>query len=124
MPGAFDIVTCMEMLEHVPDPGSTVAACAALAKPGGTLIVSTINRNPKSYLFAIVGAEYVLQLLPRGTHDWVAFHPSLRARRARPARGPRSRRVHRSRLQPADEGVPARPARHDVNYIAAFRKAA
>ncbi len=73
MPGSFDVVTCMEMLEHVPDPGSVIAACARLAKPGGQLFFSTINRNPKSYLFAIVGAEYVLRLLPRGTHDFAKF---------------------------------------------------
>ena len=73
MPQHFDTVTCMEMLEHVPDPASTVAACAALAKPGGDVFFSTINRNPKSYLFAIVGAEYVLRLLPRGTHDYAKF---------------------------------------------------
>jgi 2-polyprenyl-6-hydroxyphenyl methylase/3-demethylubiquinone-9 3-methyltransferase len=70
---SFDIVTCMEMLEHVPDPGATVAACAALLKPGGRAFFSTINRNLKSYLFAIVGAEYVLKLLPRGTHDYARF---------------------------------------------------
>ncbi len=69
----FDCVTCLEMLEHVPDPASTVAACAKLAKPGGRLFFSTLNRNPKSWLFAIVGAEYVLRLLPRGTHDWQKF---------------------------------------------------
>jgi 2-polyprenyl-6-hydroxyphenyl methylase/3-demethylubiquinone-9 3-methyltransferase len=72
-PGAFDVVTCMEMLEHVPDPASTVAACARLAKPGGWVFFSTINRNPKSFLFAIVGAEYVLRLLPRGTHEYARF---------------------------------------------------
>ena len=72
-PGAFDVVTCMEMLEHVPDPASTVAACAKLAKPGGRVFFSTINRNPKSFLFAIVGAEYVLRLLPRGTHEFARF---------------------------------------------------
>jgi len=72
-PGAFDVVTCMEMLEHVPDPGSIVAACATLAAPGGTVVFSTLNRNPKSYLFAILGAEYLLRLLPRGTHDWAKF---------------------------------------------------
>ena len=72
-PEAFDAVTCMEMLEHVPDPASTVAACARLAKPGGQVFFSTINRNPKSYLFAIIGAEYVLRLLPRGTHDFAKF---------------------------------------------------
>ncbi len=72
-PASFDTVTCLEMLEHVPDPESTVRACAALAKPGGTLFFSTINRNPKSFLFAIIGAEYVLRLLPRGTHDYSKF---------------------------------------------------
>ncbi len=69
-PGAFDVVTCMEMLEHVPDPASVTTACARLARPGGALFFATINRNPKSYLFAIVGAEYVLGLLPKGTHDY------------------------------------------------------
>ncbi|MEP7156112.1 MAG: bifunctional 2-polyprenyl-6-hydroxyphenol methylase/3-demethylubiquinol 3-O-methyltransferase UbiG [Betaproteobacteria bacterium] len=72
-PGAYDCVTCMEMLEHVPDPASTVRACAALAKPGGWLFFSTINRNPKSFLFAIVGAEYVLNMLPKGTHEYRRF---------------------------------------------------
>jgi 2-polyprenyl-6-hydroxyphenyl methylase/3-demethylubiquinone-9 3-methyltransferase len=70
MPGAFDVVTCMELLEHVPNPGAMVRACAALARPGGRLFFSTINRNLKSYLFAILGAEYVLKLLPRGTHEY------------------------------------------------------
>ena len=69
-PGSFDVVTCMEMLEHVPDPSLVVKACAALVKPGGLVFFSTINRNAKAYLFAIVGAEYVLNLLPRGTHDY------------------------------------------------------
>lgn len=71
--GAYDVVTCMEMLEHVPDPGATVAACASLVKPGGHVFFSTINRNPKAYLMAVVGAEYVLRLLPRGTHDYARF---------------------------------------------------
>ena len=71
--GEFDIVTCMEMLEHVPDPASTIAACSALLKPGGRAFFSTINRNPKAYLFAIVGAEYILNLLPKGTHDFKNF---------------------------------------------------
>jgi 2-polyprenyl-6-hydroxyphenyl methylase/3-demethylubiquinone-9 3-methyltransferase len=69
-PAGFDIVTCMEMLEHVPDPGSVIRACAALCKPGGDLYFSTISRNPKAWLLAIVGAEYVLNLLPKGTHDY------------------------------------------------------
>jgi len=72
-PGTFDVVTCMEMLEHVPDPASIVAACAQLVKPGGQLFFSTLNRNPKSWLFAIVGAEYILKLLPRGTHEYLKF---------------------------------------------------
>ena len=72
-PGAYDVVTCMEMLEHVPGPASVVAAIATLAKPGGSVVISTLNRNPKSYLFAVIGAEYVLGLLPKGTHDWSRF---------------------------------------------------
>jgi 2-polyprenyl-6-hydroxyphenyl methylase/3-demethylubiquinone-9 3-methyltransferase len=72
-PGAFDVVTCLEMLEHVPDPAQVVRSCAALVKPGGHVFFSTINRNPKSFLFAIVGAEYVLRLLPSGTHDYEKF---------------------------------------------------
>ncbi|MBV1921888.1 MAG: bifunctional 2-polyprenyl-6-hydroxyphenol methylase/3-demethylubiquinol 3-O-methyltransferase UbiG [Pseudomonadales bacterium] len=72
-PGSFDIVTCLEMLEHVPDPASVVQACATLVKPGGHIFFSTINRNPKSYLFAIVGAEYLLNLVPRGTHEYMRF---------------------------------------------------
>ena len=72
-PGEFDVVTCLEMLEHVPDPAAVVRACATLVKPGGHLFSSTINRNPKAYMFAILGAEYVLQLLPRGTHTYNKF---------------------------------------------------
>ena len=72
-PALYDVVTCMEMLEHVPDPAAIVAACAKLVKPGGHVFFSTLNRNPKSYLFAIIGAEYVLNLLPRGTHDYAKF---------------------------------------------------
>ncbi|MDR1853891.1 MAG: bifunctional 2-polyprenyl-6-hydroxyphenol methylase/3-demethylubiquinol 3-O-methyltransferase UbiG [Azoarcus sp.] len=84
--GQFDVVTCMEMLEHVPDPASTVAACARLVKPGGQVFFATLNRNPKSYLFAIVGAEYVLKLLPTGTHDYARFlKPSELARFCRDA---------------------------------------
>ena len=72
-PESFDVVTCMEMLEHVPDPASIVRACAVLSKPGGSVFFSTLNRNPKSFMFAIVGAEYLLRLLPRGTHEYVRF---------------------------------------------------
>ena len=71
--GHFDIVTCMEMLEHVPDPSSVIEACSRLVRPGGHLFFSTINRNPKSYLFAIIGAEYLLRMLPKGTHDFSKF---------------------------------------------------
>jgi 2-polyprenyl-6-hydroxyphenyl methylase / 3-demethylubiquinone-9 3-methyltransferase len=84
--GGFDVVTCMELLEHVPGPASVVAACARLARPGGQVFFSTINRNPKSYLFAVLGAEYLLRLLPRGTHDYLRFiKPSELARYAREA---------------------------------------
>lgn len=83
-PASFDIVTCMEMLEHVPDPASTVRACSQLVKPGGHVFFSTINRNPKAWLMAIVGAEYILQLLPRGTHEYKKFiKPSELARWSR-----------------------------------------
>ena len=85
-PGAFDAVTCMEMLEHVPDPASVVQACGKLVKPGGWVFFSTINRNPKSFLFAIIGAEYLLNLLPRGTHEYLKFiRPSELAGYCRPA---------------------------------------
>jgi 2-polyprenyl-6-hydroxyphenyl methylase / 3-demethylubiquinone-9 3-methyltransferase len=85
-PGQFDVVTCMEMLEHVPDPASSVRACAALVKPGGWAFFSTLNRNPKSFLFAIIGAEYVLKLLPKGTHEYARFiRPSELARHLRDA---------------------------------------
>ncbi len=72
-PASFDVVTCMEMLEHVPDPSAIVAACAKLVKPDGSVFFSTINRNPKAYLFAVIGAEYVLNMLPKGTHDYAKF---------------------------------------------------
>ncbi len=86
MPGAFDAVTCLEMLEHVPNPSSIVNACTRLVKPGGQVFFSTLNRNPKSYLFAVVGAEYVLKMLPKGTHDYAKFiKPSELARWAKMA---------------------------------------
>lgn len=85
-PGQYDIVTCMEMLEHVPDPASTITACARLVRPGGHVFFSTLNRNLKSYLFAIIGAEYVLNLLPRGTHEYAKFiKPSELSRYCRDA---------------------------------------
>src|ERR687889_1813050 len=88
-PEQYDVVTCMELLEHVPDPAATVQACAELVKPGGYVFFATINRNPKSYLFAVVGAEYVLNLLPRGTHDYAKFiKPSELSAMCRRARLP------------------------------------
>ena len=84
--GQYDVLTCMEMLEHVPDPASVVSACAQLVKPGGQIFFSTINRNPKSYLLAVIGAEYILRLLPRGTHDYTKFlKPAELARYSRAA---------------------------------------
>jgi 2-polyprenyl-6-hydroxyphenyl methylase / 3-demethylubiquinone-9 3-methyltransferase len=86
-PHQFDVVTCMEMLEHVPDPASTIQACAQLVKPGGQVFFSTINRNPKAYLFAVIGAEYVLNMLPKGTHDYAKFlKPAELAAMARQAK--------------------------------------
>ncbi|MCP5220065.1 MAG: bifunctional 2-polyprenyl-6-hydroxyphenol methylase/3-demethylubiquinol 3-O-methyltransferase UbiG [Zoogloeaceae bacterium] len=84
MPAHFDAVTCLEMLEHVPDPASIVKACATLVKPGGHVFFSTLNRNPKSYLLSVIGAEYLLRMLPRGTHDYAKFiKPSELARHCR-----------------------------------------
>jgi 2-polyprenyl-6-hydroxyphenyl methylase/3-demethylubiquinone-9 3-methyltransferase len=117
-----DVVTCMEMLEHVPEPSVTIAACSALLKPGGLAVFSTINRNPKSYLLAVIGAEYVLRLLPRGTHDYARFiRPSELCRHARDAG-----------LDPISMiGMTYNPLTRryrlgqdlDVNYIVACRKA-
>ncbi len=85
-PAAFDVVTCMEMLEHVPDPAAVVQACSTLVRPGGWVFFSTLNRNPKAFLFAVIGAEYLLRLLPRGTHEYARFiRPSELARWCREA---------------------------------------
>ena len=85
-PAHFDAVTCLEMLEHVPDPAQTIAACATLVKPGGDVFLSTLNRNPKAYLFAVIGAEYILNMLPKGTHDYAKFiKPAELIRMARDA---------------------------------------
>jgi 2-polyprenyl-6-hydroxyphenyl methylase/3-demethylubiquinone-9 3-methyltransferase len=120
-PGEFDVVTCMEMLEHVPDPASVVRACADLAKPGGWLFFSTINRNPKSFLFAIIGAEYVLKLLPKGTHSWEAFiKPSELAESAR-ASGLEITTVIGMTYNPFTE-VYRLGSDTSVNYIVAARK--
>ncbi len=120
-PESYDIVTCMEMLEHVPDPASTVAACARLARPGGWVFLSTLNRNPKSYLFAIVGAEYVLNLLPRGTHDWARFiRPSELAAHTRQA-GLDTVEIVGMTYNPLTK-IYRLEADTDVNYLMACRK--
>ena len=121
-PGSFDIVTCLEMLEHVPNPATTIAACADLDKDDGRVFFSTINRNPKAYLFAVIGAEYLLQLLPRGTHDYTKFiRPSEMEGWAREAG-----------LQLTDlSGMSYNPLTREytlgkdvsVNYLACFQKA-
>ncbi len=120
--GEFDVVTCLEMLEHVPDPAAIIAACAQLVKDDGLIVLSTINRNPKSYLFAVIGAEYLLRLLPKGTHDYAKFiRPSEMEAWARAAG-----------LQLTDlTGMSYNPLTQEyrlgsdvsVNYLAAFRKA-
>jgi 2-polyprenyl-6-hydroxyphenyl methylase/3-demethylubiquinone-9 3-methyltransferase len=116
----YDVVTCMEMLEHVPNPASTVNACARLVKPGGWIFFSTINRNPKSYLFAIIGAEYVLNLLPRGTHDYAKFiKPSELARMARRA-GLDVAELIGMTYNPITKVYALGPD-SDVNYIMAYR---
>lgn len=121
MPGAFDVVTCMEMLEHVPDPASTVRACAQLVRPGGTVFFSTINRNPKSYLYAVIGAEYVLNLLPRGTHDYARFiSPSELARFCREA-GLAADEVIGMSYNPFSKTY-ALGADTDVNYLVRTRR--
>ena len=121
MPGAFDLVCCLEMLEHVPDPESVVAACAALTRPGGTLVFSTINRNPKSYALAIVAAEHVLKLIPRGTHDYAKFiRPSELDRWARAA-GLETRGLRGLRYNPLLKSATLADD-VDVNYLMHCRK--
>jgi 2-polyprenyl-6-hydroxyphenyl methylase/3-demethylubiquinone-9 3-methyltransferase len=119
--GVYDVVTCMEMLEHVPEPELTVRACAALARPGGWVFFSTLNRNPKSFLLAIVGAEYVLNLLPKGTHEYARFiKPSELTRAARGA-GLQLHEVVGLTYNPFSKTA-ALGRDTDVNYLAAFRK--
>ncbi|MBA2658629.1 MAG: bifunctional 2-polyprenyl-6-hydroxyphenol methylase/3-demethylubiquinol 3-O-methyltransferase UbiG [Nitrosospira sp.] len=118
-PHHYDVVTCMEMLEHVPSPSSIVRACAELTKPGGWIFFSTINRNPKSYLFAVIGAEYVLNLLPRGTHDYAKFiKPSELARMAREA-GLGLKELIGMTYNPITKIYALEPD-SDVNYIMVF----
>ena len=115
-PGAYDVVTCLEMLEHVPDPASSVAACANLVKPGGQVFFSTINRNPKSFLFAIVDAEYLLKLLPRGTHEYLKFiRPSELERMCRAA-GLNLRELTGMHYHPLTRQYSLGPG-VDVNYL-------
>ena len=121
--GEFDVITCMELLEHVPEPSGMVAACARLVRPGGVVFFSTINRNPKSYLFAVIGAEYVLKLLPKGTHDYLRFiKPSELSRWCRDAA-----------LEPVElKGMTYNPLTNqyrlgrdcDVNYLLCCRRGA
>ena len=119
-PHHYDVVTCMEMLEHVPDPASIVTACARLVKPGGWVFFSTLNRNPKSYLFAIIGAEYMLNLLPRGTHEYTKFiKPSELARMARAA-GLGTGEITGMTYNPLTKVYALEPD-SSVNYIMAFR---
>jgi len=123
-PAGFDLVTCMEMLEHVPDPASTIGACARLVRPGGWVFFSTINRNPKSFLFAIVGAEYVLRLLPRGTHDYSRLiRPSELASAAR-SHGLELRSSCGLTYNPITRRYRLSPQDLSVNYLCAFRRPA
>ncbi len=120
-PETYDVVTCMEMLEHVPEPASTIAACARMCKPGGWVFFSTINRNPKSFLFAIVGAEYILGLLPKGTHEYARFiRPSELAADCRAA-GLEMSDLTGMTYNPVSR-VYALGRDVGVNYIAACRK--
>lgn len=115
--GGFDVVCCLEMLEHVPEPESVVAACAALAKPGGTVVFSTINRNPKSYALMIVAAEYAFGLVPKGTHDYARFiRPSELDRWARAA-GLEPREVIGLRYNPLLRSASLAERDVDVNYL-------
>lgn len=119
--GSFDLVTCMELLEHVPEPDSTIRACARLLKPGGWASFSTINRTPQAWLFAIVGAEYVTNMLPRGTHQFARFiKPSEMARWARVA-GLEPRDVSGMRFNPLARSFRIAPPT-DLNYIALFQR--
>ena len=117
-PASFDVVCCLEMLEHVPDPGAVVAACASLCKPGGDLYFSTINRNPKSWLFAVVGGEYVLGLLPKGTHEYIKFiKPSEMGRWIRAA-GIQLQHITGMLYNPLSKNYRLDESNVSVNYLA------
>lgn len=123
-PESFDVVTCMEMLEHVPDPASIVRACAALCKPGGKVFFSTLNRNPKSYLFAILGAEKILKLVPDGTHDFKKFiRPSELGGWIRQS-GLNSTEMCGLTYNPLSKSYSLHPTDVDVNYMIATEKPA
>lgn len=123
LPGEFDAVTCLELLEHVPDPAGLLRACASLLRPGGSLLVSTINRNPKAYLLAVIGAEYVLRLLPKGTHDYQRFiRPSELSHWCRQA-GLLARDLTGMTYNPLTRSFRLAPD-VDVNYLAHFRRPA
>ena len=122
-PASFDVVTCMEMLEHVPNPASVIQACKTLVKPGGWVFFSTLNRNPKAYLFAVIGAEYVLRLLPRGTHEYARFiRPSELARWCRDA-GLAAQASRGLEYNPLTKRYWLSPDT-SVNYMVACRRAA
>src|SRR5690554_1470668 len=122
-PGKFDVVTCMEMLEHVPDPASIVRACAQLVKPGGWVFFSTLNRNPKSFLFAIVGAEYVLRLLPKGTHSYESFIKPSELSAAARAAGLLTTRLNGMEYNPITDRYKL-SGDTSVNYLLATRREA
>ena len=123
-PSSFDVVTCLEMLEHVPAPEKVVEACAKLCKPGGHLYFSTINRNPKSYLFSIIGAEYLLKLLPKGTHDYQKFiKPSELAQAIRSA-GLQIKDMTGMTYNPLTKRYRLNPRDVDVNYLIHAQKPA
>ena len=119
---SFDVVTCLEMLEHVPDPASVIAGCAALVKPGGYLFLSTINRNPKAWMLAVVGAEYILGMLPRGTHDYAKFlKPSELDQWLREA-GMETTNITGMTYNPLTRTYKLDPRDVDVNYLVATRR--
>ncbi len=121
-PGSFDVVACMEMLEHVPDPAQVIAACARALKPGGRAIFSTINRNPKAFLFAIVGGEYVLRLLPRGTHSYRKLIRPRELREWARAAGLEFTSIASLMYNPLTRRFRVDDDREDVNYMASFVK--